>query len=544
MIRDSWAGLISETWSRIASKVSDSFGLGPLRRPNDLRPSADTKTGYFGGWIDEDILYLTNECLRGAIPHIGVLAREYMRMALSKQDFEETVLEDFSLAYGAFWLPSKKMDNWYTEWKKYCPYKGDELGGVFFPHSAFQLFQTFSGSDYYGKLLTEYLLMKKMGLVLSESEYILHMLERIRRFSVKLNLTDFGLIRRLIEVPKSSRIDLSTDTGTSVHWVSRRLASLQEYGILEKHREIFYPGLGFKQYLLFLKCPERRDPLDYVVDSPFLYSASRIISGNQDMVATLLIPDNSMNVNSLSKYSRIMRSLDVETSFYEVLSTGSTHCFDHYSTSRNEWEIPWELFGPHLRRIYDESLGNLIIPATKRCEKAKLRLEDVDFRVLIEFQKGDPLRTIRRKLGIKYQKLVSRLGKLKALGLVEEKYRLHHVGLNESLLLHLPDFDFGESITAWAQRLPFVRYLLHLNGEMSLILSLPDGGLQGMATALQNLSKGLKPMLLDSYELPGIWYTAQSSWYEKVKDLWDTKMQTWGTPQDDISMWFEGLSGT
>lgn len=541
MLRDSWAVLISGTWSKIEARVSDEFGLESIPCPVEMKKTSETKPGYFGGWIEHSRFLLTDECLRGDIPHIGVLAREYMRTALEKQDFEETILEDFSLAYGAFWLSSKKMNNWYREWNSYRPHKGDEFTGIFHPSAAFQLFQTFSGSDYYIKLLTEYLLMKKMGLALSEQEYILHMLERMRRFSVKLNTTDFSLIRRLLADPQASRNELSNETDTSVYWVSRRLASLQEHGILEKQREIFYPGLGMKQYLLLLQCPEQSDPYDYVIDSPYLYSTSRVISGNYDLVAHLLVPDSYENTTHLKTFQKILTNRQVQSEIHDIESIGSGYCFDHYSTTKHTWELPWELFGPHLKRIYNESLGNLIIPSTKKCKRITKKLDKLDLRILSEFQRGHSMRVLRKTLGMKYDKLVERLNELKAEGLVEEKYKLHHIGLNETLMVNIPSFDYGESIAAWAQRLPFTKFLLRPDGEMNLILHLPDGGLQGMALALQTLSKGIKPMLLDSHELIGTWYAPQNSWYEHVVDLWDVKKQKWAAPEEEILNWFGSL---
>ncbi len=540
MLRD-WAVLISRTWSKIDTKVSDEFGLDSMPCPTEMRATSEIRRGFFGGWIEQTTLFLTNECLRGSIPHIGVLARELMRMALEKQDFEKTIIEDFSLAYGAFWLPSKKLTNWYSEWNSYRPHKGDELTGIFHPSAAFQLFQTFSGSDYYGKLLTEYLLMKKMGLVLSDQEYILHMLERMRKFSVKLNTTDFSLIRRLLADPEASRNELGKETDTSVYWVSRRLASLQEHGILEKRREIFYPCLGMKQFLLLLQCSEQSDPYDYVIDSPFLYSASRVISGNQDLVAHFLVPDEYKSTSYLKTFQKILKDRQVEVEICDIESVGSDYCFDHYSTTKHEWELPWDLFGPHLKRIYDESLGNLMIPSTKQCAKTAKKLDELDLRILSEFQQGYSMRELRKRLGVKYGILVDRLNELKAEGLVEEKYNIHHIGLNETIMLNIPSFDYGESIAAWAQRLPFTKFLLRPDGEMTLILDLPDGGLQGMALTLQTLSKGIKPMLLDSYELVGAWYAPQNSWFDHVNGLWNAKKQTWIAPEEEILNWFGNL---
>ncbi|MDF1538660.1 MAG: Lrp/AsnC family transcriptional regulator [Candidatus Thorarchaeota archaeon] len=540
MLRD-WAVLISGTWSKIDAKISGEFGLDSVPCPVEMRATSETRPGYFGGWIEQATLFLTNECLRGDIPHIGVLAREYMRTALEKQDFEKTILEDFSLAYGAFWVPSKKLNNWYSEWNSYRPHKGDEFTGIFHPTAAFQLFQTFSGSDYYGKLLTEYLLMKKMGLVLSEQEYILHMLERMRKFSVKLNTTDFSLIRRLLEDPQASRSELAKETNTSVYWVSRRLASLQEHEILEKQREIFYPCLGMKQSLVLLQCPEQSDPYDYVIDSPFLHSASRVISGTYDLVAHFLVPDNYESAKHLRTFQTILSNRQVQSEIYDIESIGSDYCFDHYSTTKHRWELPWELFGPHLKRIYDESLGDLIVPSTKQCTKTTKKLDELDLRILSEYQCGHSMRELRKKLGVKYEKLVGRLNELKAEGLVEEKYNLHHIGLNETLMLNIPSFEYGESIAAWAQRLPFTKFLLGPDGEMNLILHLPDGGLQGMALTLQTLLKSIKPMLLDSHELVGTWYAPQNSWFEHVAGLWDVKKQTWKSPEEDILNWFGSI---
>ncbi|MFW9932176.1 MAG: hypothetical protein ACFFDR_05915, partial [Candidatus Thorarchaeota archaeon] len=386
MFRDSWAGLITGTWEKIANRVNDDFGLDYISAPDDMRPSYDSRPRDFGGWIEGNQLVLSNECLRGKIPHIGVLARGYMRKALATEGFEETVLEDFSYAFGALWLPIKNLKYWYDKWREFREFKGDEVTGLYYPAAAFNLFQSFSGSDYFNKLLNEYILMKRNGLVLEENDYVLHMLERVRRFSVQLTQTDFNLIRRLLEFPDTKRADLAAETGKTISWVSRRLVSLQEYGVLRKTCEVFYPRLGLKQLILLMNSQDESSILDYISESPFLYFANRIVAGEFDVVAMLQIPQNSNNFQSLNTYLRILADHDIHTELFDVSAMHSNRCFDHYSAKRNSWEMPWELFGPHLRRIHDENLSTLMAPEMRACSRADLVLKHLDFQIISEYQ--------------------------------------------------------------------------------------------------------------------------------------------------------------
>ncbi len=541
MFRDSWAGLITGTWERIATRVNDDFGLEFIDAPDDMHPSYDSRPRDFGGWIEENQLVLSNECLRGKIPHIGVLARGYLRKALAAEGFEETVIEDFSYAFGALWLPSKNLNYWYEKWREYCESKGDETTGLYYPSKAFYLFQSFSGFDYFNKLLNEYILMKRNGLQLDEDDYVLHMLERVRRFSVQLTQTDFNLIRRLLESPETKRAELATETGKTISWVSRRLVSLQEHGVLRRNSEIFYPRLGMKQLVLFMNSVDEASIFDYISNSPFLYSANQIIAGEFDLVATLLIPQNAKNFQLLNTYLKILADHDIDTRLFDITAVHSNRCFDHYSTKRNTWEMPWELFGPHLRRIYDDNLSSLMLPDMLDCSMSELKMKQLDLQILSEYQKGFPLRELRTRLGIKYQRLTKRLDRLKESKILREMYELHHCGLHESILVHVPDSSHGSALISWAQRMPYTKSLKGSNDETLLFLQLPDGGLQGMALVLKSLSPILKPMLLDSQSLIGTWYTSPGSWNEAVTELWDEEKQIWKSSEDTISNWLSEL---
>lgn len=541
MFRESGAGLIIRDWEKIASRVMSDFGLDYIKAPDDIRPSYESHPRDFGGWIEKNQLILSNDCLRGKIPHIGILARGYMRNALAKEGFEETVIDDFSYAFGALWLPNKYLSYWYKKWKEFCEFKGDETTGLYCPSDAFNLFQSFSGSDYFNKLLNEYILMKRNGLELEEEDYILHMLERQRRFSVQLTHTDFRLIRRLLESPETKRADLASETGKTVSWVSRRLVSLQEHGVLRRISEVFYPRLGLKQFVLLMNSSDESSILEYICDSPFLYSANRIVAGEHDLVAILLIPQNAKNFQSLNTYLKILADHDIKTELFDISAMHYNRCFDHYSTKRNTWEIPWELFGPHLRRIYDEALSSLLFPEMIGCTKADLKIQSLDFQIISEYQKGYSLRNLRAQVGIKYQRLVARLNRLKESGIIRERYDLQHCGLHESLLVHVPDSSHGTAVISWAQRLPNVRAFRGSKDDYLLFLQLPDGGLQGMALVLQALSPRLKPMLLDSQSLVGQWYLSPTSWKEELRTIWNHDKQSWNSSEDAVSRWLSEL---
>ncbi|MHA1881651.1 MAG: hypothetical protein ACTSUO_01215 [Candidatus Thorarchaeota archaeon] len=540
MMRDSMVGLISGPWSRISSKITDTFGLDPLSCPAKIDSTKKTKAGSFGGWIEGSTFTLTQESLQRKVTHFGVLAREYMRIALSNEGFEKTVREDFALAYGAFWLPTRMLKTWYEHWEDYCRFRGNPFTGYFAPHSAFRLFQSFSGSTYFEKLLTEYILMKKNGLVLSENDYVQHMQERMKRFSVQLNKTDFSLIRRLIAYPNAKRAELAKETNTSIHWVSRRLAALQKFGVLQKHSEIFYPGLGMKQYSLLIHSEKNEHVFDFIKDSPFLYSANSVISGDYDLSAQILIPDNPQNQKLVENYLKIMNDHDFATELHEITSGYSNRCFDHFSTQRYSWELPWELFGPHLKRIHSEGLSKIMKPYMRPYKRMRFKIDHLDIKIIEAYQIGEPLRNVRAKIGIKYEKLVQRLNRLKREGLIQDKYRLHHCGLNETLLFRVPK-KYSEAVTSWAQRLPDTKSMLGAGGELLLYLHLPDGGLQGIAMALKTLSMKIKPMLLDSQKLVGKWYSTNRSWSDAVIPLWDTEKQIWSSSDDEIHDWFDEL---
>ncbi len=541
MLRDSWAGLIADTWAKIGACIADDFGFSEIETPRDMRPSSKARQGYFGGWIQDGRLLLSNECLRGNISHIGVLAREYMREALGREGFEQTVLEDFSFAFGGLWSSSKSQKAWYKKWGEYRQHRGDESTGLFYPYNAFHLFHSFSGSEYFNKLLAEYILMKRSGLELSDSDYVSHMLERLQRFSVPFNKTDFSLIRRLLDDPAAKRSDLARDTETTVYWVSRRLVSLQNFGILRKVHEVFYQGIGLREFVLLLDSDEVESIADYIIDSPFLYSANRIVAGDFDLVASLLVPENPKNLRALETYLRILADNDISASMHEALASNTNLCFDHYSTKWNQWELPWELFGPQLRRIYDEKLAGVMAPQMRVCKKVDLGMQLLDLQILNEYKRGLPLRALRKEVSIKYQRLVDRIERMRSHGLLHEMYELHHCGLHESLLIQIPEPSYGDAITAWAQRLPQTRSIAAKGGETLIYLHLPDGGLQGVARVMKTLSPSLKPMLLDSKVIIGRWYSTTSSWWKSTKNLWDSDHQQWLYAEEELSTWFEML---
>ena len=117
-------------------------------------------------------------------------------------------------------------------------------------------------------------------------------------------------------------------------------------------------------------------------------------------------------------------------------------------------------------------------------------------------------------------------------GLIIPMWQASQIGLNESVIVSTSDIATGESIAAWAQRLP--RSIISFDNDEHLLLQadLPLGGGYGLSSALNVIDQDINISLVEQKVIGN---------FGNPLDLWDADKQKWASPGQKIQEWLSDL---
>jgi hypothetical protein len=139
---------------------------------------------------------------------------------------------------------------------------------------------------------------------------------------------------------------------------------------------------------------------------------------------------------------------------------------------------------------------------------------------------------VRAALEIGQERAARRLNKLREAGLMVTTWEVHNIGLNEFVIVISDDTKTGESVAAWAQRLPRCIISFDKQRRLVMIAQLPAGGSHEMPWALSSLSENLWIEVLGTKIYGG---------YGFPDNLWNSHKQCWECPDDEIEEWLRGI---
>jgi DNA-binding Lrp family transcriptional regulator len=376
--------------------------------------------------------------------------------------------------------------------------------------------------------------MRKHGIALTLEDYLTFFQARVRQISVNLDRTELRIIDRLLKDPSFSQSKLASELQLSDQWVSRKISELQGKYVLRKFDRVPFSRIGIRMFhLLGRLTDEETDAFQLLKDCPFLYSFRRVVSGYWHFLATLSVPDNIESMQSLEKGCDMARGWGMETSLLEIASSGVSTCFDYYSVEKAEWYMPWALMSVQLKRIYEDGLASAAPRIDRPAAKTRSELDELDMKIVDCIRRGvTSVAEIRHALRVGQQRIADRLKVLRDEGLIVTTWEAHNIGLVESEVLTVQDPKAGESISAWAQRLPRCIVSFDTSRRLVLLADLPLGGTYGFSTAVAVLPHCVNSGLLN--------YKVYGEWGFPV-ELWDSGRQRWLCPTEKTNAWLSTL---
>ncbi len=307
--------------------------------------------------------------------------------------------------------------------------------------------------------------------------------------------------------------------------------------MLRKFETVRFSRIDIGMFFLFLNIRKSVD-IDLTTlfwKCPFTYHIREVLSGNWDTLVTLAIPEN---VNSLESVRGVLKKLNkagINSRLVEVTSSGVSNSFDYYSSCSGCWEIPWDLERLLLSKIYCERLAEVFPRVDHGRVYTDIDIDEIDIRILDMFWRGcNTVSEIRSRLGIGRQKVVNRIKRLRESEMISTIWEVHNIGLVENAYITTKDNDAGMAIAAWIQRLPRAIVSFDERVCLSLVVSLPTGGIHGVANALRVIPREVSINQLGMIT-KGRWGFPS---YE-----WDTETLSWSFPRDRVNRWLESLDG-
>lgn len=515
-------------WNDIGRELEDRFGLKPAKAPEKVRSTKEKKkNAWFGGRIRKGVLVLDDH----DVPLEGVAARAHMAAVLKKKTLCAQCIEDLSNAFAAQYLGGNQQSDWFALWHRNVGRK--DIGNIrnYYPSEMFRLLQYLQGNLGLEDMTRQFLKWMQSGIRLDNAGYATHVSENFRRWSREFDATEIQMVEHLMEQPKITMRELADLVDVSYKWVSRKKNELLNNYVLHRQDFVPYSKIGIRfVFVLIGRSEDKSDPVDYVVDSPFFLSYRRILSGPWSLLVLLTVPENPKSMRALEEFKKIIARIGRRAELFDTAVAGYPRCYDFYSVQRGRWEIPWDLLKHELVRIHSDDLANVIPRTEKPIKRTELILDQLDMEILAQvFKRNTSVRAIRKELKIGQNRAHERLKRLKDSGLIERRWGLRHIGLNECVFLTCEDLDLSQSITAWVQRLPYCQVQFTPEGKLILAADLPEGGAYGFTRAINTVSKNV---------MTGILGHSITAHIEFPKELWQEDTQSWSCPEEGIRRWF------
>lgn len=348
-----------------------------------------------------------------------------------------------------------------------------------------------------------------------------------------LSEDDLLLLKQVL-ISRTTKIkDISDGLSRPQKWCLTRIGNLQKRGIISLTTKIKFSAIGIREFIIFLGLAEREifpKIISILQKSPFIESIDRVLSGPWSFIARLYVPDNEFNHKAVTKFVDQMRhKFNVETEAFDVATQGDTASFRFYSTTTNQWEIPWNLLEAQLARINTDRLGRAFPKVMQTVKDYRREITPLDIAIIGCVQQGiTTVKDLRVALRVGQNRLAKRIRWLRQTGILTSHYQLQYLGLSETLTLVSEDQTTANNILAWTQILPSVHHSTDINDRLVTSVRLPQGGAVRAALTLNRCSQPFY-MALSLNHSTHSWQVPQRRWNPSTR--------CWLPDNDKIESW-------
>jgi len=465
----------------------------------------------------------------------GNIARVCFNSVISSISICSQCIDDLAMEFARQMLDTKEQTSWVEMWSSEESTGSRKTTRFYKPSKTFPQIDIVGGPWTFSKIVKELVATAKSGFVLDFEDFVLFIRKRLKRIAARMDNTDVRIVSHLIYNGDVENQSVARALEITPEWASRKISQLKKRGILRRFDRVPFSRVGIRMFNLFVDSGiNNEEPFKFFQDCPFLYAYYRVLTGKWDCLAILAVPDNITSMKLLANLNGILKRWGMESSLFEIASSGSVDCFDYYDQTLNQWSLPWELLELHLRRIYDGGLAHVIDHIDSPANRTRMCLDKIDMQILEMMRHGNrSIPKIRSELQIGQQKTVERIRRLREGGLVETTWEVHNIGLNEAVVVSSTDANIGESIAAWSQRLPRAIVSFDVNRNLTLIAQLPRGGAFGLTKATSFFAHKVDVGVLDEKIYGGWGFPTQ---------LWDDKRQGWMCPKQSIENWLQRIA--
>ncbi len=535
MSKDELKEQIESLWVEYSNDLNKSFDFQQRFQPTKIQISDVPSTSEnMGGYINGETLYISKSVFDGEIPLHAITAMMCYQTAFPEGGVCDECIEDMAIEYGRQQLEGDSQTKWAARWQKYQEQRdGDSYRGHF-SYWFLPALSTIRNLDVHVTLSKEFAMMARSNITFDLNDYHIFLSTRRAKFAKQLTKTELKLIDKICHYGTENLSKLSVDVGVSPQWISRKISELRKNSVLRYYNQIPFSKIGIRMFLLFMGTSNQNmGPIDYVRPCPFLYGFKRIIAGKYHSLATITIPDNETNIQAMNHGLALISKQGVSTSMIEIKSSGMNTCYDHYDVRIGKWNIPWDLRRIELEKIHAEGIASLFPRIDSAAKLTNLTLDSIDIQILgCVRRRIDSVTNIRKELKIGQHKVASHLKRLRDGGLIVPLWEARQIGLNESVVVSTSDTNTGESIAAWAQRLPKSIISFDTDKQLLLQTDLPQGGGYGLSSALGAIDQDISISFVEQRVIGN---------FNNPLDLWDVDKQKWASPTQKIQEWLSGL---
>ncbi len=525
---------VSEIWLECSKMISNRFRLEAPPLPQSVTIIEMSDIQRIGGHyvVENRELQLTHEVVGGKIPLKAITFRECLFNSLP-QDLCPEAKRDLASEFTRQSLKKTDKNRWISAWKL-VPSQRIRTNLIYNSFELMTWIDALGGNRELDSLIHEFVCMFRYGKSLDFEEYVEYMTQRVQNIVVRLSHVEVKIVDALMKNRDASYHQIAEITGLSESWVCTRFNHLKRKYVLMGFTTVPFSTIGIRTFHVLFSGPSWSDPTKLITKCPFLYNMRSILNGPWQSIARLAVPDCAENTRSLEQMTSILNNFGIACDVAETFSVGVSNSFYHYNTKTHRWEIPWVAMEGWGHRIREESIDQLMERIDYPARTTDHYLDSLDMSIFELVTKGlTSTRALRKELSVGQTKLLKRLQKLKAEGLIRRNWDVHNIGLVERIALRATDGRTASLLDAWSRELPRVFLRYEKNRHLLMIVELPVGD----STKMMNTLRSLKWPVTISPLSNSIW-----GHWQFPGQFWDVEHQRWQAQKNDVVSWLTILN--
>jgi hypothetical protein len=474
------------------------------------------------------------------------IENEIMRALIAKEVFLSFFPEnlrymkgslDLAYHFGLQQISEKTFRNmWLSTWKSVNPNQEMPEGYIYNPVDRLEELYKLNGPTGFNSLVRQIIRMVNYGIELEFKEFALYLERFVADYTVPLSSLQARIVELILRNPTMQRKEIARRLKTSTTWMSQVVSDLQNRGILASFEKVALSSIKVRLFNLLFFSSHLKDFREAIDWYPFLYSIAPVISGDRGLAATVCIPENELNMDSLETLVNYYEEMGARVQQFETSKSGSCTFFSDYITDTGEWNIDWAAIALETKKLEgDQELLNVYPNALFQTSDFSKHIDDLGARILSAFERGyTTSAAIRSVVHARQASVSKRLTNFRDIGIIKQIQEVHHVGLNEEAIVYSKNPDVSRIVIALSNHLP--RCYLNFSDEDHLFMRalLPKGGTSGLSKALSLLEVPPEIRLIDRRTY-GRWGLS------KLIHLWNVKSKMWRPYIEELDNWFSKL---